>query len=188
VDWYGLQTAILGPNTNPHATLKVGNVILNLRAGDPGPPNSAPTNAFLADELHPNTTLHGILGNVVLQAFNSGYGAGVAVFSEQEILNHAFLAYGGSDTLQSQIGPYTDYVFLPTLPRFTAINVFGTNVALSFSSVSNQFYLGECRDHLATGSWVTVSSNVPGTGGIVALTNAVSAALPERFYRVRQLP
>ena len=47
---------------------------------------------------------------------DSGYGAGLALFSEQEILSYALIPYGGSDTLLSQIGAYTNYVFLPTLP------------------------------------------------------------------------
>ena len=33
-----------------------------------------------------------------------------------------------------------------------------------------------------------VTNNVPGTGGIVAVTNHVSALIPKRFYSVRQLP
>ena len=88
----------------------------------------------------------------------------------------------------SQIGAYTDYVFLPTLPRFTAISVAGTNVALRFSTVSNQLYVVESRDALAAGSWATVTNNVPGTGGIIAVTNRVASTLSSRFYRVRQLP
>ena len=95
----------------------------------------------------------------------------------------------GSDTLLAQIGSYTNYVVLPTLPRFTSINVAGrTNVALQFSTVSNQFYIVESRDELTAGSWTTMTNNVPGTGGIVAVTNRVSALISQRFYRVRQLP
>ena len=188
MDWYGLETAILGPNTSLHATLKVGNVTINLRASDPGPPSSSPTSAFVSDGFHPNTVFQGIFANVILQAFDSGYGAGVALFSEQELLTHALIAYGGSNTLQSQIGSFTNYILLPTLPRITALTVAGTNVTLKFSSVSNQLYLVERRDDLASGAWATVTSNVPGTGGIVALTNQVPANLPQRFYRVRQLP
>ena len=188
MDWYGLEKAILGPNTNLHSTLNLGNVSLNLRGSDPGPPNSAPTNGFVSDGFHPNTAMQGIFANVVLQALDSGYGAGLPLFSEQEILSYALIPYGGSDTLLSQIGAYTNYVFLPTLPRFTAINVAGTNVALRFSTVSNQLYVVESRDALSTGSWATVTNNVPGTGGIIAVTNHVSSTLSSRFYRVRQLP
>jgi lysophospholipase L1-like esterase len=188
MDWHGLQKAILGPNTNLHSTLKLGNVNLNLRGSDPGPPSSAPTNAFVSDGFHPNTAMQGIFANVVLQALDSWYGAGLVLFSEQEILNFSLIAYGGSDTLLAQIGAYTNYVVLPTLPRFTAINVAGTNVALRFSTVSNQLYVVESRDELTAGSWVTVTNNVPGSGGIIAVTNRVPSTLASRFYRVRQLP
>jgi lysophospholipase L1-like esterase len=188
MDWNGLTTAILGPNTNLHSTLKLGNVTINIRGSDPGPPNSAPTNAFVADGFHPNTVFQGVFANVVLQAFNSGYEAGVALFTEKELLNHAGIAYGGSNTLQSEIGPYTNYIILPIEPSFTGISVAGAEVALQFSTVSNQFYLIESQDDLGAGSWSTVANNVPGTGGIVALTNVVPASLSKRFYRVRQLP
>src|ERR1039458_1829195 len=188
MDWHGLEKAILGPNTNLHSTLKLGNVNLNLRGSDPGPPNSAPTNAFVSDGFHPNTAMQGIFANVVLQALDSGYGAGLALFSELEILSYALIPYGGSDTLLSQIGAYTNYVFLPILPRFTAINVAGTNVALRFSTVSNQLYVVESRDALIGGSWATVTNNVPGTGGIIVVTNRVAPTVSGRFCRGRQLP
>jgi lysophospholipase L1-like esterase len=188
VDWFALETAMLGPNTNLHSTLKVGNVTINLSASDPGPPNSRPTNAFIWDGFHPNTVLQGILANTILQAFNSGYGAGVPLFSEQELLNQALIPYGGSDTLQAQIGSFTNYIVLPVLPRITSLTAADTNVTLEFSTVSNQTYLVERRDDLAAGLWTTVSSNIIGTGGIVTLTNQVPANLPQQFYRVRQLP
>lgn len=188
MDWYGLSKTILGPNTSLHSTLKVGNVNLNLRGSDPGPPSSAPTSAFVSDGFHPNTAMQGIFANIVLQALDSGYGAGLALFSEQEILSYALIPYGGSDTLLAQIGAYTNYIFLPTLPRLTAINVAGANVALRFSTVSNQLYVVESRDAVAAGSWATVTNNVPGTGGIIAVTNRVPPTLSSRFYRVRQLP
>jgi len=188
MDWHGLEKAILGPNTNLHSTLTVGNVVLNLRGSDPGPPNAVPTDAFVSDGFHPNTAMQGIFANLVLQALDSEYGAGLALFSEQEILSYAIIPYGGSDTLLSQIGAYTNYVFLPTLPRFTAIHVAGTNVSLSFSTVSNQLYIVESRDALTAGLWATVTNNVLGTGDIFAVTDRVSASLSSRFYRVRQLP
>ena len=59
-------------------TLKVGNVTINRRASDPGPPNSTPTDAFVSDGFHPNTVLQGIFANIGLQAFDSGYNAGVS--------------------------------------------------------------------------------------------------------------
>ncbi len=188
IDWFALGTAILGSNTHPRSTLKVGNVTINLRASDPGPPNSKPASAFVWDGFHPHTVLQGILANSILQAFNSGYGAGVPLFSEQELLSQAGIPYGGSDTLPAQIGSLADYVVLPTLPRFTSLTVAGTRVTLQCSTVSNQTYVVEERDDLLAGPWTTISSNLPGTGGIVTLTHPIPANLPHRFYRIRQLP
>lgn len=188
IDLFALGRAISGPNTNLHSTLKLGNVTINLRGSDPGPPNSRPTDAFLSDGVHPNTVLQGILANTILQAFNSGYGAGVPLFSEQELLNQALITYGGLDTLQAQIGSFTNYIILPVLPRITSLTVASTNVTLKFSTVSNQTYVVERRDDVVAGFWATVVTNVTGTGGIVTLTNQVPAELPQRFYRVRQLP
>ncbi len=188
VDWYGLEKAVFGPNTNLRSTLKVGGITINLRASDPGPPTLTPTNAFVSDGFHPNTVLQAVFGNVILQAFDSGYNANVSLFSEQEILNHALITYGGSNTLQSQIGDYTNYIILPMLPRFTGINVAGTNVAMQFSTASNQLYVVESRDDLNASLWTVATNNVPGTGGIVTVSSPLSAISQERFYRLRQLP
>jgi hypothetical protein len=184
VDWYGLTSALLGPNTNLHATLKVGNVTMNLRGTGSG---STPTNAFF-DGAHFGTVINGLFANLFLQAFVSGYGATNALFSEQEILSHAGIAYGGADTLSVQIGSYTNYIFLPVLPKFTSISLAGTNVTLKFSTVSNQLYLVERGEDLAAGSWTMVASNFPGSGVIATLTNTVPLGSPRGFYRVRQLP
>ena len=61
-----------------------------------------------------------------------------------------------------------------------------TNVTLGFSSASNQLYQVQSRDDLTTGSWITVTSNIVGTGGTVTVTNAI--AVSKQFYQVRQLP
>jgi hypothetical protein len=128
------------------------------------------------------------LANLILQAFDSSQNDTVALFSEQEILNQASIPYGGADTLQSEIGPYSNYIVLPTLPEFTGIHLTGANVMLSFSTVSNQFYNIEDRDDLLAGSWTTLTNNIAGTGGVVIVSDSPPANLPERFYRVRQLP
>ncbi|HXR05019.1 MAG TPA: SGNH/GDSL hydrolase family protein [Verrucomicrobiae bacterium] len=186
MDWFALEKTILGPNTNLNSTLKVGNVTIFLRAIDPGPPNLEPTNAFVLDGFHPNTTLQGIFANLILQGFDSGYQATLSLFSEQEILNHALIPYGGSDTLLSQIGPYTNYIILPIRPRFTMITATQTNVMLGFSSASNQLYELRSRADLTTGSWSIMASNLVGTGGIVVVTNAPAGS--QQFYQLRQLP
>jgi lysophospholipase L1-like esterase len=188
MDWYGLETAVFGTDGNLRSTLLVGNVTIHLRGIDTGPPLWTPTDAFVSDGFHPNTVFQELLANLVLQAFNSRQNDNVALFSEEEILNQASIPYGGSNTLESEIGPYSKFVILPTLPKFTGIQVADTNVVLSFSTVSNQFYIVEARNDLLAGSWTTLTSNVVGTGGAVIVSDSPPANLPERFYRVRQLP
>jgi hypothetical protein len=189
VDWFGLETVILGPNTNLHSTLLLGNVSINLRASDPGPPASVPTDAFVADSFHPNTTIQGILANSILEAFNLGQGSNVALFSEQEILSHAGIAYGGSDTLQAQIGSYSNYVILPVpLPRISSVRTAGNDFVLTFSTLSNQLYVVQSSGDLSSGVWTTLTNNLPGTGGPVAVTDVGAVLFSNRFYRVRQLP
>jgi lysophospholipase L1-like esterase len=188
MDWYGLQSAVFGSNENLRSTFLVGNVAINLRGSDPGPPHWAPTNAYVSDGFHPNTVFQELLANLVLQAFDSSRNDNVPLFSEQEILNQASIPYGGSDTLQSEIGPYSNFILLPILPEFTGIHLTGTNVVLSFSTVSNQSYIIEERDDLLAGAWTTLTNNIAGTGGVITASDSPPASLPERFYRVRQLP
>ena len=190
IDWYGFETAIFGSNASLRSTVLVGNVAINLRDIDPGPPVSQPKNAFVSDGFHPNTAIQGILANLILQGFDSGYGDSVTLFSDHEILSHAQIPYGGSETLQSQIGAYTNFVVLPTRLQFDSVTVNGTSITIGFSTIPNQLYVVESTDNLAGGSWTTVTNNVPGTNGITSLTltNEFSANSPQRFYRVRQSP
>ena len=64
------------------------------------------------------------------------------------------------------------------------------NVAVSFQSSSNRIYTLYSDDDLVTGTWGSVSGqiNVPGTGGLLTLTNSSPADL-QMFFRVGvQLP
>jgi hypothetical protein len=64
------------------------------------------------------------------------------------------------------------------------------NVAVSFQSSSNRSYTLYADADLSTGTWSNVSgqANVPGTGGLLTLTNPSPANLP-MFFRVGvQLP
>ncbi len=188
MDWYGLESAVLGSNSNLHSSILVGNVAINLRGSDPGPPNWTPTDAFVSDGFHPNTVFQELLANLILEALNNGYNDNLALFSEQDILTQASIPYGGADTLQAEIGPYSNYIILPILPEFTGIHFSGTNLILSFSTVSNQSYIVQDTSNLQTGSWITLTNNIAGSGGVVTITDSPPTNLPERFYQVRQLP
>ncbi|MCG3128177.1 MAG: hypothetical protein CHACPFDD_03053 [Phycisphaerae bacterium] len=109
IDTLALTNAIFGPNQSPKSTLLIGNVAINLNQADTSS-NTIPTAAFVHDGTHPHTHIQGIFANVMLEALDFGYGAGVPLFSEGQILDHAGIAYGGSDTLAAEIGAYRDYI------------------------------------------------------------------------------
>jgi lysophospholipase L1-like esterase len=188
MDWYGLGVALLGTEANLKSTVRIGNVVINMRGSDPGPPKWAPTNAFVSDGFHPNTVVQELFANLIIQAFDSGYGASIPLFSETQILNQANITYGGTDTLQSVIGAYSNYIILPTLPKFAGMQLAGTNLTLSFTTVSNQTYAVQFSSNLLATSWAMLTNNIAGTGGTVTVNDKPSMNVPARFYRVRQLP
>jgi len=189
VDAFGLQQVIFGANTNLHSTLTIGNVAIHLQQSDTSPTSSPNrTAAFVEDKAHPHTTIQGLFANMALEAIRLGYSGNMADFTEQEILAHAGLASGGSDTLASQIGSYTNYVILPIKPQVTGASFVASDFQLQFITASNQFYLVEMTDSLETPSWTTLTNNVPGTGGTVLVTDPNAASQSNRFYRLRQLP
>ena len=189
VDAFGLQQVIFGSNTNLQQTLYIGNVAINLKQSDSDPTNHPNrTAAFVADGAHPHTTIQGLFANMALEALALGYGTEVPLFTEQEILNHAGVAYGGQDTLIAQIGSYSNYVVLPIRPRVTSLGFVGGNMQLGFTSVSKQSYRVEMADDLTTPNWIPLTNNVPGTGGVVTVIDPTADAQSQRFYRVRQLP
>jgi lysophospholipase L1-like esterase len=105
VDMYGLSRAIWGTNLAPRSSLTVGGVTVNINAQGVGA-----TNGFVSDGVHPHTVIQGVWANVMLTAFDAGYATGVPVLSEEEIVVHAGLTYGGSNTLSGEIGSYRQYV------------------------------------------------------------------------------
>jgi MYXO-CTERM domain-containing protein len=109
VDLGAALAEMFGPHTSPNSTLSIGNVNINLNSIDTSI-GSNPTAGFVHDGVHPNTTLQGLIANLALEALNIGYGANLPLFTEQEILAHRGIAYGGSDTLASQIGDYSVYI------------------------------------------------------------------------------
>jgi len=72
-------------------------------------------------------------------------------------------------------------------PRITALTTAGSNVAISFTSLSGRFYRVEFRDDVAAGSWLTAVGYVAGTGGVVQAIHLGGAGAASRFYRVRIL-
>jgi len=106
VDVYALTKAAFGPNADQHEYLYVGGVGIELLVAS----GTNPLAAWVADGVHPRTVLQGMFANVVLAALNQAYGADVDLFTEEELLVNAGIAYGGEDTLAERIGAYSDYV------------------------------------------------------------------------------
>ena len=107
VDLFRFGKAVFGENTAPRATLLVGNVAIDLNGFSGASGNNA---AFVEDGVHPHTVAQGIVANVWLAALDQHLGACVPPFTEQQLLAHNGLAYGGSDTLAAQIGPISRFV------------------------------------------------------------------------------
>jgi lysophospholipase L1-like esterase len=109
IDGQSFISSVYGSHASPNSTLSIGNVDIYLDQTDTAS-NTNPQAGAVHDGIHPHTTLQGVIANLVQQALRIGYGANLQLFSEAEILSHAGLAYGGSDTLAAQIGSYSDYV------------------------------------------------------------------------------
>jgi hypothetical protein len=65
-----------------------------------------------------------------------------------------------------------------------ASGINGGNFAVSFPSQIGQTYRVERTDSLSPANWQTVSDNIPGTGGQVQVTDALSGQPRQQFYRI----
>ena len=72
----------------------------------------------------------------------------------------------------------------PQPPESVSISLLGTNIVLTFPTLSNYQYAVQSRTDLVSGSWSTIASNIVGTGGIVTNMDTGGATAPRRFYRV----
>ena len=132
VDVFGAGVAIFGPHDDPQTELLIGNVTIHLDQGDTGGGN--PTAAFVEDGIHPNTTIQGIFANAMMAAINIAYGANLTLFTEEQILAHRGIAYGGSDTLLTELGgDYSDFIsnYASPLPLVPVLPPWGLAILAS---------------------------------------------------------
>ncbi len=66
-------------------------------------------------------------------------------------------------------------------PVLGEVQATGTNVVLSWSSISGLNYQIYYKDHLLDASWIPLGTPIPGTGGTLGFTNSSTEA-PYRFY------
>ncbi len=115
IDLFGVAKEVFGENASRNSVLTIGNVNINLMQSDTSGGGN-PTAAFVHDGVHPNTTLQGLLSNLYMTSLNVGFHAGAPIFTEAEILAHRGIAYGGSETVEGQIGKYNGYITNYALP------------------------------------------------------------------------
>jgi hypothetical protein len=60
----------------------------------------------------------------------------------------------------------------------------GSDIVISFGTVTNRVYRVESTESLAGGGWQTVTNNLPGTGGTVQIHDVGGSTPNERFYRL----
>ena len=109
VDLAAMGTTMFGTHASLRQTLTIGGVPIGLTRRDTAS-HSDPLAGFVDDGAHPHTTIQGAFANLMMTALNVGWNTAYPMFSDQEILAAAGIAYGGSETLSGQIGPYTTFV------------------------------------------------------------------------------
>ncbi|MEY2541405.1 MAG: hypothetical protein QOI22_1007 [Verrucomicrobiota bacterium] len=70
--------------------------------------------------------------------------------------------------------------------EITAVQKGGADIQIKFTTAQNHNYRVDYKNDLAD-SWTTLIDGVPGTGGIVPVTDSNAATLGKRFYQVTEL-
>ncbi|MBL0926584.1 MAG: hypothetical protein IBJ11_02890 [Phycisphaerales bacterium] len=110
IDVYRLTKVIFGSNAAPSPTFTVGGVVIQLLQGDTTAGGN-PTAGFVDDRFHPNTTIQGVMANLMITALNIANPLPIPMFSEGQILAARGLAAAGPDSVPQQIGGYASYIY-----------------------------------------------------------------------------
>jgi len=105
VDINAIGATVFGTNTALRQYLPIGGVNIQLFNRDTAS-HGNPLAGVVDDGAHPHTTVQGVFANAMGTALNVLDRAGIAPFSDAEILAHAGIAYppSGGDTLDGVIG------------------------------------------------------------------------------------
>ena len=76
------------------------------------------------------------------------------------------------------------FAMVLSAPGNLFIALVGANVQLTFSTSTNEFYDVQRIDDLVSGMWITLASNITGTGSTLTNIDVGAATVPQHFYRV----
>jgi hypothetical protein len=72
------------------------------------------------------------------------------------------------------------------VPQLTTLSISANQFIFSFPTLSNQQYQVEFKDDMVAPTWTLSGSPLPGTGGSITITNAITG--PKRFFQVDVMP
>jgi alpha-tubulin suppressor-like RCC1 family protein len=118
-------------------------------------------------------------------AIAAGINHNVALKTDGTIWTWGYNANGqlGDGTTTSRSSP----VMVSGLSRFgiTSFEMLaGPKAVVAFGSLDGAVHYFQRRTNAVTGTWTTLQTNIPGTGGILRLTNTLTTESPELYYRV----
>ena len=123
------------------------------------------------------------------------FGDGSTTNTAAAMVSHTYAAAGTNTVILTVSGPTgaslltrTNYVVATAQLVVTSLRLSGSDVIVSFTSGTGQFYRLEYTDALSLSAWSTAIDSVTGTGNIVSVTHVDGASRSFRFYRVRLLP
>jgi hypothetical protein len=70
-------------------------------------------------------------------------------------------------------------------PIINNLRVSGGNALISFNAQSGNQYDLQYGSNLIGGAWMPVTTNVPGSNGVIEITDTNGAGFPGRFYRIK---
>jgi lysophospholipase L1-like esterase len=107
VDLNSLNQAIFGTVDQPRHLLNIGGVNIPVDASGSA---TEPLTGFVDDGLHLSTVMQAIWANAMITGLNIGYGSSIPTFSDSEILALVGATGQTEGQINSQIGPYSQYV------------------------------------------------------------------------------
>jgi hypothetical protein len=109
VDLATLGSTIFGTQSSLRQFLSIGNVNIQLFNRDTSS-HTVPLAGFVDDGAHPHTAVQGVFANLMMTALNVNAHTNYALFTDQQILANAGIAYVGPDTLANTVPSYNRFL------------------------------------------------------------------------------